>query len=242
MSTRLSRLGRIAVVLVATFLGILGGAYYWLFFDNRMPTSGSYALDIKAIRAEAARIPGDKANVIEVETLSHTRQPKIAIVAGTSWERIDLVRESYDLVFPEQPIIIDTGYDAAVAKAAEVDSFDTAAWQRMLAAMRRASCLLGTGSAVRSRCAVTTLPSGYRAVGSAPNPIRRTRGWNSLKGVADLKAASSRLAGRAWSRLSRMLWRRPSRRSGRGAFRIQGREVLLVAADHRVGNCQSSAG
>ena len=109
-----------------------------------MPTSGSYALDIKAIRAEAARIPGDKAKLIEVETLSHTSQPKIAIVAGTSWERIDLVRESYDLVFPDPSIIIDTGYDAEVAKAAKVDSFNTAAWQRMLGAMRRASQIVVT--------------------------------------------------------------------------------------------------
>ena len=144
MSAKLSRLNRIAVVLAATFLGILGAAHYWLLFDNRMPTSGSYALDIKAIPAEAARIPGDKANLIEVETLSHTRQPKIAIVAGTSWERIDLVRESYDLVFPDQSIIIDTGYDAEVAKAAKVDSFNTAAWQRMLGAMRRASQIVVT--------------------------------------------------------------------------------------------------
>lgn len=144
MNTKISRFGRTCSVLAAIFLATLGGACYWLFYDNRMPTSGNYPLDITAIRTEAARIPGAKANAIEVETLSHTRQPKIAIVAGTSWKKIDLVRESYDVVFPNQSIIIDTGYDAEGAKASKADSFDTAAWQRMLSAMKAASQIIVT--------------------------------------------------------------------------------------------------
>ena len=130
---------RLARALLAITL-ILAAAVYWLFYDNRLPQAGSFPLDIAAIRAEAARIPGDRARLIQVETVSHTLKPDIAMVAGTSWKKIDLVRNSYRLVFPTGSIIIDTGYDAKTA-AGDVDRYDDAAyrrsWRRSMA--RRAS-------------------------------------------------------------------------------------------------------
>jgi glyoxylase-like metal-dependent hydrolase (beta-lactamase superfamily II) len=131
----------VAIVLV---VAAMGGAYYWLFYDNRMPSYGTFPLDIGAIRAEAASIRGPRATSIQVETLSHTLVPKIAMIAGTTWTKIDTVRESYRVVFPDQSIIIDTGYDATTAKASRADSFDPAAWKRMLVAMREASKIVVT--------------------------------------------------------------------------------------------------
>ena len=134
---------RLAKALLAITL-ILAAALYWLFYDNRLPQTGSFPLDIAAIRAEAARVPGDKARLIQVETVSHSLEPGIAMVAGTSWQKIDLVRNSYRLVFPTGSIIIDTGFDAKTAAADKVDSFDEAAYRRVLAAMDGATRIVVT--------------------------------------------------------------------------------------------------
>jgi glyoxylase-like metal-dependent hydrolase (beta-lactamase superfamily II) len=122
---------------------ILSGVYYWLFYDNQIPSQGSYALDIGTIRTEASKIPGSRATSIQVETLSHTLVPKIAMIAGTDWSKIDTIRVSYQVVFPDQSIIIDTGWDENTAKS-KVDSYDRAAWQRMQIAMKKASKIVVT--------------------------------------------------------------------------------------------------
>ena len=134
---------RLAKALLAITL-ILGAAVYWLFYDNRLPQTGSFPLDIAAIRAEAARIPGDKARLIQVETVSHSLKPGIAMVAGTSWKKIDLVRNSYRLVFPTGAIIIDTGFDAKTAAADKVDRYDEAAYRRVQAALDGATRIVVT--------------------------------------------------------------------------------------------------
>ncbi len=126
-------------------LAIIGAAaVYWLLYDNRMPSSGSFPLDISAIRAEAARLPGARPSAIQIETLSHSMLPKIAMVAGTSWAKIDEVRTSYRLVFPGATMIIDTGYDPKTAAIFKVDSYDTQAWKRVVAAMDSATQIIVT--------------------------------------------------------------------------------------------------
>jgi glyoxylase-like metal-dependent hydrolase (beta-lactamase superfamily II) len=129
----------------AALLTVLASAaVYWLFYDNRVPSSGSFPLDIAAIRAEATRFPGDKPAAIQIETLSHTMEPKIALVAGTSWAGSDYVRTSYRLIFPKASIIIDTGYDEAGAVATKAYRYDRAAWQRLLVAMDGATHIVVT--------------------------------------------------------------------------------------------------
>lgn len=133
-----------AIRLLAVVLILFGAAVYWLFYDNRLPQTGSFPLDIAAIRAEAARIPGARARVIQVETVSHSLKPGIAMIAGTGWKNIDLVRNSYRVVFPTGSIIIDTGFDAKTAAADKVDSFDEAAFRRVLSAMDGATRIVVT--------------------------------------------------------------------------------------------------
>jgi len=135
---------RYAIVTVALVASVLIGAVYWLFYDNRMPNDGSFLLNLAQMRAEALKIPGPRATSIEVETLSHTLVPKIALVAGTSWHKIDNGRESYRVVFPNQSIIIDTGWDEKSAKSDNIDSYDTAAWMQVQTAMLQASKIVVT--------------------------------------------------------------------------------------------------
>jgi glyoxylase-like metal-dependent hydrolase (beta-lactamase superfamily II) len=123
---------------------VAGAAIYWLFYDNRMPSDGSYPIDIAAIRAEADRIQGDKPIAIQVETVSHTKVPEIAMAAGTGWDKIDLVRNAYRVVFADRSVMIDTGYDRKTAEATKIDSYDETAWQHILRAMDGAAIIVVT--------------------------------------------------------------------------------------------------
>jgi glyoxylase-like metal-dependent hydrolase (beta-lactamase superfamily II) len=130
--------------LVSVLLLIGAAAIYWLFYDNRPPTNGTFPLDIAALRREASSLPGDKPVRIEVETVSHTSNPRIAMIAGTSWDDMDLVRNAYRLVFADHALIIDTTYDAAGAKASKAGRFDAAVWQRVIAGMKDARQIVVT--------------------------------------------------------------------------------------------------
>ena len=132
-------------VLVALTLAIVAlvAAYYWLLIDNRMP-EGRFDLDIAAVRNAAATLPGALPATIEVETVSHTLVPHIAMVSGTDWSQIDTPRNVYRVVFPDKTLIIDTGWDAATARAEKVDSFDASAFARIAAAMRGAAIIVVT--------------------------------------------------------------------------------------------------
>ncbi len=61
---------------------LFAAAYYWLLIDNRMPP-GRFDLDIAVVRNAASENRGAAPAAIEVETVSHTMVPHIAMVAGT---------------------------------------------------------------------------------------------------------------------------------------------------------------
>ena len=140
MSTNASRLIFFGLGLILILCAV---AYYWLFVDNRMP-AGRFNLDMSAVRQAAAAIPGAAPTAIEVETVSHTMVPHIAMVAGTDWSRIDTPRNAYRVLFPASTLSIDTGWDAATARSEKVDSFDAAAYVRVARAMRDAAIIVVT--------------------------------------------------------------------------------------------------
>jgi glyoxylase-like metal-dependent hydrolase (beta-lactamase superfamily II) len=117
---------------------------YWSFYDNRMPRDGSFPLDISELRASASAVAGPKADHIEFETLSHTPVPEIAMVAGTSWHKIDMVRNSYRVVFPGQSLLIDTGHSREDAQRYGAAEYDDGAWARVLDAIDEADIILLT--------------------------------------------------------------------------------------------------
>ena len=144
MTVGLRRWVMMGALIFGALVLALGGTYAWLFLDGGAPAGPEYRLDMTAIRAEATKLPGGRAQRVEVETVSHTLTPKIAMVAATDWSKIDLIRVSYRVVLPDQTIIIDTTYDAPTARAAKVDRFDTDAFARVLGAMRSATKIVVT--------------------------------------------------------------------------------------------------
>lgn len=130
----------LAAIAVLVFLCVV----YWFFYDNRMPHDGTFPLDLTALREAADTVPGPRATRIEVETVSHTPVPRIAMVAGTSWDKIDMVRNSYRIVFPDQALILDTGQDQEDALRFGASAYDDAAWTRVLAAIASANMIVLT--------------------------------------------------------------------------------------------------
>lgn len=121
------------------------GAYYWLFLEKR--TSGEpYAIDIAAIRALADTLPGPKAESIRVEHVASISGPLAAMVAGRNqWQEEAFPILSYQLVFPDRTLIIDTAETKAQAKTVDRTSFyDAAAFDRVNQAMAAASAIVIT--------------------------------------------------------------------------------------------------
>lgn len=135
---------KIASATIGTIVIVVAGAVYWLFYANASVPTSKFRLDLQSIRRAASAVPGPGPASIEIERISHTMVPKIAIVAGTNWGKIDMVRASYRLVFQDRTILIDTANAADLAKKFNAASYDDAAWKRLVAAMDKASAIVVT--------------------------------------------------------------------------------------------------
>ena len=132
--------GSIALFIVAMGLAV---AIYWLFYDNRLPANGRFPLDLTALRAAAGPVASGPQR-IEIEQLSHNDAPRIAMVAGTDWQTIGLVRASYRLVWPRRAIIVDTANSFALARRFGARRYDAAGWARVLRAMDQSDMIVVT--------------------------------------------------------------------------------------------------
>lgn len=130
--------------LLVLLLG-LAAAVYWLFYDNRPPAGGIFPLDIAALRAEAARIPGAGPVRIESEHVYTAEVPRIAMIGGTDWGKLPLVRMSYRIVYRDHSIILDTANNEATARQDRwFTGYDRAAWGKVQHAMGTAAMILVT--------------------------------------------------------------------------------------------------
>jgi glyoxylase-like metal-dependent hydrolase (beta-lactamase superfamily II) len=133
------------------FLYILGalaaigaGAYYWLIVDGSGPSGGAYAIDMAEIRKLAGAIPGDKASEIRIERIAAFKMPFTAMIAGESWNEVDVPVYSYQIAFPASTIVIDTAIDGTQAAKDKDPTFDAAAYARLLDAMKTAAAIVVT--------------------------------------------------------------------------------------------------
>ena len=135
---------RILIAVVGVLLIGGAGAYYWLVVESHMPSDAYFELDMNKVRALADGTPGDRPVEIQVEKVAQFTFPATAVVAGDGWSSSYLPVFSYQLVYPDgRTGIIDT----ALSKAQGGDNltdFDPAAYDRMEAAIGRASFILLT--------------------------------------------------------------------------------------------------
>jgi glyoxylase-like metal-dependent hydrolase (beta-lactamase superfamily II) len=101
----------LALVVVAGF-----AAKHVLLDMGDVPARSSYALDIARVRALALSGEGALPLRINSELVASSSVPAVARLAGESvFERVDMVRTAYQVVYPEgHGVILDTGTDRAL--------------------------------------------------------------------------------------------------------------------------------
>lgn len=130
----------IAIGLVA--IGVPG--YYALVKHSPAP-GDAFPLDIARIRALADSIPGDKPTAVRYEDVLALRFVEAMLMAGDPWKQTPMPVYSYQLVFPTRTIIVDTALAKADGKPEFLGiRYDDTAYQRMNAAMTRASQIVIT--------------------------------------------------------------------------------------------------
>lgn len=119
--------------------------YWWFAVDSRMPADASYPLDLAEVRRLANTLPGEKTREIRHEKVAAFAFPGAMIVAGDGWPIQQMPVYAYQLVFPDGTVMIDSALDRSLARPeAMVPYFDSAAQQRVAAALLQASLIVIT--------------------------------------------------------------------------------------------------
>jgi len=149
---------RRSLIGLVILLVIAGVAYYWLVVESHVPSAGRFSIDISEVRRLAASIPGGLPQAIRVEQVEVYKFPATAILAGDGWTQRDLPVLSYQIVFPDRTIVVDTAMDEHTSTTSGAASFDPAAWARMSAALQSASLILITHEHVDHLAGLATQP------------------------------------------------------------------------------------
>lgn len=126
-------------------LFVLGAAGYYPLVRQSPPPNASYKLDIARVRALGDSLPGDKAAAVRFEKVMDLQFSEAMLMAGDPWRSTPMPVYSYQLVFPQQTIVVDTALSLDIAKPGfMVSDYDDAAFSRMSAAMEKASLIVVT--------------------------------------------------------------------------------------------------
>jgi glyoxylase-like metal-dependent hydrolase (beta-lactamase superfamily II) len=130
--------------ILAVILLLAAPAYYALVLYSPAPTS-DYAIDLPGIRTLANSLAGDKPTEIRYENVTTLEFAEAMIMAGDPWKKSAMPVFSYQLVFPDKTLIVDTAMNRTIAKPDfMITMFDQAAYERMNAAMEKASQIVIT--------------------------------------------------------------------------------------------------
>lgn len=127
--------------LAAVVLAIAAPAYWWLLVESGTP-QGVFPIDVAELRRLADWLPGEKPQAVRVEDVAEFAFPEVAALAGSGWSVSRLPVFSYQLVFADRTVIVDTAMDKATASQAT--RFDEEAFARMRAALETASLVVVT--------------------------------------------------------------------------------------------------
>jgi glyoxylase-like metal-dependent hydrolase (beta-lactamase superfamily II) len=135
---------RVTLWAVAIVVAVLGGAYWWFLYDSRAPGGlAPFEIDMAEVRALAMGSQGERATELRYLPIADGSFPATAVVAGDGWGVFPLAMVSYQVVFPGQTIIIDTGVSEAGASGFGA-TFHADNWTTMQTAMLAASQVLVT--------------------------------------------------------------------------------------------------
>src|ERR1700734_2178597 len=129
-------------VLVLIIIGI--PAYWWLAMESHTPSSAHYSMDMTAVRRLADAGVADLPVAIRVETIGHLSAPATFVIAGGGWQILDMPVSAYEIVYKDHAVIVDTAFNAAVAKQMDANVFDDAAYARLGTALATAQLIVVT--------------------------------------------------------------------------------------------------
>ena len=129
-------------VLVLIIIGI--PAYWWLALESHIPSSAHYSIDMTAVRRLADAGDVDLPEAIRVETIGHLLVPEAFAIAGGGWQKLDMPVSAYEVVYKDRAVIVDTAFNADVAKQMGANVFDDEAYARLGAALAAAQLIVVT--------------------------------------------------------------------------------------------------
>lgn len=173
-------------------LATVAAAYYALVLHSP-PPSGTFNLDLARLRVLADSIPGDKAYAVRYEEVLALRFVEAMVLAGEPWTATPMPVFSYQLVFPDRTIIVDTAMAKADGKPEFLGlRYDEPAYQRMNAAMAKAAMIVITHEHVDHIGGITAHPG----LASLKPALRLTAEQvANRKGMAPVKLPDGALAG-----------------------------------------------
>ena len=133
-------LGYIVLVLIVISIP----AYWWLAMESHTPSSAHYSIDMVAVRRLADAGVVDLPVAIRVETIGHLLVPEAFAIAGGRWQNLDMPVSAYEIVYKDHAVIVDTAFNAGIAKQMSADVFDDAAYARLGTALAAAQLIVVT--------------------------------------------------------------------------------------------------
>ena len=129
----------------ALVLVLAGGPAYWALVLHSPAPASSFPLDLAAIRALAGATPGARPLAVRYEEVLALRFTEAMVMAGEPWRETPMPVYSYQLVFPDRTIVVDTALAKADGKPEFLGlRYDDAAYARMNAAMAGAALIVVT--------------------------------------------------------------------------------------------------
>jgi len=126
-------------------LALIGAPAYYVLVRHSPAPDSTFPLDIAAIRALADATPGARPLAVRYEEVLALRFTEAMVMAGEPWRETPMPVYSYQLVFPERTIIVDSALAQADGKPEFLGlRYDAAAYARMNAALRKAALIVIT--------------------------------------------------------------------------------------------------
>lgn len=136
--------GKVVLAVLAALVLVLGGAYYWYAVESHVPDDPQFSLDMSKVRAAANAAPGPKPEEIRVEHVGSLAFPGAAVISGGEWGMRRMAVYSYQVVYPDGHVVIDTAAEPSIAEDQGATEMFPEAYERMQSAMENATHIVIT--------------------------------------------------------------------------------------------------